>query len=174
MFPFASNLQRHVEGRDHKAKANGQAKPPSTRALKERSAVEKNRQLQKYFCHVCRVPFNIKGHLDKHMMSKGRRAKADTAEAAADPSEHLAAVTFTCTTSNMKFDSATKIKRHNNGRGHRAKVAVAEGGKAKQPTARALMEGAAVEKNRAYKKYFCRACNWAFNIKGHLDKHLRS
>ena len=79
-----------------------------------------------------------------------------------------------CQTCNISLQSAHALKIHLASKAHREQLRLATGGKPKTVSAEVLRWRTLASKNKANRTYYCAICDKAFNIKGHLDKHLNS
>ncbi|KAK7730000.1 Alpha subunit of the F1 sector of mitochondrial F1F0 ATP synthase [Cytospora paraplurivora] len=79
-----------------------------------------------------------------------------------------------CSTCNIALQSKTALKRHLASKAHKEQERLAARGKAKTVSAEALRARKFYAKNKENKTHYCSTCVKAFNIKAHLDKHLKS
>ncbi|RMD44198.1 hypothetical protein DV735_g980, partial [Chaetothyriales sp. CBS 134920] len=79
-----------------------------------------------------------------------------------------------CKTCGVALASVTALAKHLASKAHEEQVRLAASGTAKPVSEAALIARRFADKNKASRKHYCATCDRAFNIKGHLDKHLAS
>ncbi|RMZ85151.1 hypothetical protein DV738_g261, partial [Chaetothyriales sp. CBS 135597] len=121
---------------------------------------------------------DLEGYLARKRREKLAWTKANKARvlktAAGVRARAIASKSYECKTCGVSLQSACALAKHLASKAHEEQVRLAAGGTAKPVSEEALQSRSHAAKNKASWKHYCAVCDRAFNIKGHLDKHLAS
>lgn len=121
---------------------------------------------------------DLRGYLDRTLQNRmawqQRNPERVLEIAASVRARNLASKKFFCETCQQALQSSHALKKHQDSKLHKEQVRLAAGGKPKTVSAEVLKSRDRVAKHKLSKQHYCVICDMAFNIKGHLNRHLKS
>lgn len=79
-----------------------------------------------------------------------------------------------CETCNINLASITAFNKYLNTKAHKEQVRLSQGGRLKAVSMGTMRSRAFYAKDKTNKTHYCSICDMIFNIKGYIDKHLKT